>query len=348
MTNSDAKPAKPVKSASQPFADIPPAAPLGDWVTVKAKRLTNAPIISPAMFKDPKEGQNINGPALIRAPSWIAKPLGKYYLYFANHSGGYIRLAYADALAGPWKLQEGGVLSLDQLPVHMDHIASPEILLDKDANRLIMYYHGTVRPGDGNKPSNLYRWSGQLTFAATSTDGVTFAPRGDVLAGFYLRVFPWEGKFYGFCKRGNFGGQICRADDPLSAFKPGPVVFPNARHFALLPKGDTLWVFLSQGGDAPEHILMTRVSLKGDWTKWDANIPPLVSVLKPQETWEGTQYPIKPSDWGSGVKVQELRDPFVFEEDGKLYLLYSVAGEMGIAIAELEFDPSDKGPRPGK
>ena len=44
-----------------------------------------------------RDGGNITGPTLIRAPSWVAKPLGKYYLYFAHHSGKYIRLAYADS-----------------------------------------------------------------------------------------------------------------------------------------------------------------------------------------------------------------------------------------------------------
>jgi hypothetical protein len=39
---------------------------------------------------------------------------------------------------------------------------------------------------------------------------------------------------------------------------------------------------------------------------------------------------------GSGLlKVRELRDPYVFEENGKMYLFYSFCGEQGIAAAEL-------------
>jgi hypothetical protein len=34
--------------------------------------------------------------------------------------------------------------------------------------------------------------------------------------------------------------------------------------------------------------------------------------------------------------VNQLRDPAIFEEDGRVYLLYSVAGEAGIGIAEIE------------
>jgi hypothetical protein len=33
--------------------------------------------------------------------------------------------------------------------------------------------------------------------------------------------------------------------------------------------------------------------------------------------------------------VNQLRDPAIFEDSGKIYLLYTVAGEQGIAIGEL-------------
>jgi hypothetical protein len=33
--------------------------------------------------------------------------------------------------------------------------------------------------------------------------------------------------------------------------------------------------------------------------------------------------------------VRQVRDPFVFEEGGKLFLFYSICGESGIAAAEV-------------
>jgi hypothetical protein len=33
--------------------------------------------------------------------------------------------------------------------------------------------------------------------------------------------------------------------------------------------------------------------------------------------------------------VRQLRDPAIYREDGRAYLLYSVAGEYGTAIAEV-------------
>ena len=33
--------------------------------------------------------------------------------------------------------------------------------------------------------------------------------------------------------------------------------------------------------------------------------------------------------------VNQLRDPAIFEEGGRIFLLYAIAGEQGIAIGEL-------------
>ena len=42
------------------------------------------PIIRPEMLPG-ADGENINGPSLIRVPSWVKNPLGRYYLYVAHH-----------------------------------------------------------------------------------------------------------------------------------------------------------------------------------------------------------------------------------------------------------------------
>ncbi len=74
-------------------------------------RLGDGPLIDPNV--DARMGSNIRVPSLIRAPSWVDKPLGKYYLYFADHRGTYIRLAYVDDILGPWKMHEAGSLQLE-------------------------------------------------------------------------------------------------------------------------------------------------------------------------------------------------------------------------------------------
>ena len=65
--------------------------------------------------------------------------------------------------------------------------------------------------------------------------------------------------------------------------------------------------------------------------------PPQV-VLKPEQDYEGVNIPIAPSNSGEAKDAEHaLRDPGIFEEDGRTYLIYSVAGERGLGIAELFF-----------
>src|SRR5262249_23989987 len=81
--------------------------PPGD--EVRAVRLGTNPLIT-VQASSPSVGDNVNGPAIVRVPAWVKQPLGRYYAYFAHHKGRFIRLAYADAVGGPWKVYEPGVL----------------------------------------------------------------------------------------------------------------------------------------------------------------------------------------------------------------------------------------------
>ena len=84
---------------------------------MRVERFPDNPIIHPDMPGLAGElGANISGPSLLRVPEWVERPLGQYYMYFAHHQGAFIRMAYADALAGPWTVHEPGVLHMDQGP----------------------------------------------------------------------------------------------------------------------------------------------------------------------------------------------------------------------------------------
>jgi hypothetical protein len=84
----------------------PPAAHAAAQTT--AKRLPENPLIT--VRSSASLAGNVNGPTVVRVPPWVEKPLGRYYMYFANHMGTFIRLAYADSIAGPWRIHEPGVL----------------------------------------------------------------------------------------------------------------------------------------------------------------------------------------------------------------------------------------------
>ena len=325
------------------------------------RRLKGNPIVTPNL--NPRIGTNVQGPSLIRTPEWLPNPLGKYYLYFADHKGNYIRLAYADKLTGPWKIYEPGTLQLEQshfiteparipnqiqkqirlvnpndediggwapgpvegVPEPLDsatkpHIASPDVHVREDRHEILMYFHG------------LEDFRFQRTRVAISKDGIHFEARKPLLANSYLRVFQHDKQWYAIAMPGIF----YRSRDGLSGFESSDVrLFPNTmRHSAVLKRGETLYVFWSRVGDTPEHILLTKVDISGDWSTWSASDPE--TVLFPQEVWEGANLPLVPSVRDAiNVRVNQLRDPAIFQENGQNYLLYSVAGEAGIGIAQI-------------
>lgn len=317
---------------------------------VTATRLVAEPIVRPRM--DGRMGGNINGPALLRMPDWATGRLGRYHLYFSDHVGRYIRLAYADALIGPWTMHEPGVLDIaDSLFEPVDppappeaerptwagmmkgeylyaHIASPDVHVDPAKRRILMYFHGLLRNGD------------QKTRLAVSGDGLRFEVLEPLLGPPYFRAFMYGGCIYTIA----WGGGIWRADAWEGPFERGPNLVPLAakegvgegfRHGEVHRIGDNLHLFYSRMGDRPERILHVSVNLTPAWTEWTASPP--ATVLEPELDWEGAGLPLATSVMGAvDRRVRELRDPCVFEDpDGATYLLYCGAGESGIGLATL-------------
>ena len=288
---------------------------------MRVERLRSNPIVTPAI--DATIGSNINGPSLVRVPEWIRDPLGAYYLYFAHHKGQYIRMAYAQNLEGPWSTYGPGVLDLGESffgnSSDPDHVASPDVHLDSENRQIRMYYHGVVAKGI------------QRTRVALSEDGIEFEAREELLGTSYFRVFRHGGYHYAI----GMPGVFYRSNDGLTKFVEGPTLFTeNMRHCAVRLAGDTLSVFYSNAGDCPERILVSEIDLTQDWMDWSESAPSL--VLAPETDYEGADLPLEPSQRGlTEVRVRQLRDPGIYEESGETYLLYSVAGEAGIAIARL-------------
>lgn len=304
---------------------------------VKVERLLERPIVVPDM--DTRMGANIAGPSVVRVPEWVENRLGQYYLYFADHRGTYIRMAYADALTGPWTMHEPGTLRLEDsyFPTTCPpcgpagayvHVASPDVHISESRREFVMYVHGR----DAGR---------QVTRAAVSTDGVQFKGRPEILGRPYFRAFRYDGFVYALA----MPGVMYRSRDGLTDFTEGPHLFnPNMRHSALLRRGDRLFVFWTERTDAPERIWVATVELSGDWQTWTASVP--IEVLRPQETWEGADLPVEPSRGGSiDIPVNQVRDPAIFEEAGRIYLLYAVAGERGIALAEVHLSDDAVGER---
>ena len=313
---------------------LTPAAQTAEPDKFTVTRLGDGPLITPEM--DARMGSNIQGPSLIKVPDWIENPLGNYYLYFADHRGTYIRMAYADKVTGPWTVYSPGSLTLEDslfpttcppcssaprsnAPLYA-HIASPDVHVREDLQQIVMYIHGR----DVGR---------QFTRAAVSQDGINFEGREEDLGRPYFRVIEHSDYFYAM----SMPGYLYRSADGLSNFEAGPQFFSkDMRHSALLIRGNQLYVFFTQAGQEPERILLSTIDLTGDWQEWTASEP--AEVLRPEFDYEGGNLPLESSRRGHiDVRVNQLRDPAIYQEGDKTYLLYSVAGESGIAVAEIKF-----------
>lgn len=292
----------------------------------RALRLPGDPMLTPQ--SSATIGDNLNGPSLIRVPDWVNKPLGRYYLYFANHEGKFIRLAYANRMAGPWKVYAPGTLHLSQVNHCHDHIASPDVHVDEADHRIRMYFHC---PAEGTG-----RAIGiQKSFVALSRDGLHFSAIPTPLGDPYFRVFRWGNDYYALAR----AGVLLRSHDGVTPFETGPRLFGDdpkltLRHAAVDVQGNRVAVYYSRIGDRPERILLSYIVLSPNWRSWKASPP--VTVISPKTRSEGIDQPLETSTIGEAKgRLRELRDPAIFHEDGKTYLLYSIAGESGISIAEL-------------
>jgi hypothetical protein len=104
-----------------------------------------------------------------------------------------------------------------------------------------------------------------------------------------------------------------------------------------LIRDETLFVFYSRIGDVPERILVSTIQLTDDWNSWEPSEPE--TILESMFDYEGANQPlIKSKKGASKTPGRQLRDPAIFEDNGKTYLLYSIAAELGIAISEILFD----------
>lgn len=322
----------------------------GRWV---ATRVAEQPLIHKKLH--PSIGVNIQGPSVIAVPSWISRPLGKYYCYFADHKGSYIRLAYADEITGPWSIYAPGALHLadscfptqDQikppklpsasrtrnkleelLPHDIEkerstaHIASPDVHVLKTHRVIVMFYHGLTAYGR------------QDTRAAISTDGIHFRARERILSPSYLRMIRFQSRVFGM----TMPGDCYWSKDLLSPLVKAQRLFnSNFRHHALLLHDKILFVFWTEVQEAPEHIKVSWIDLSK--ANQGLNVRDIGAVLKPEREWEGALEPNRPSQRSVAYGlVNQLRDPSILVDENEVYLFYAGGGESAIGAATLKWE----------
>ena len=181
-----------------------------------------------------------------------------------------------------------------------------------------MYYHG------------LDEFGLQKTRVAVSSDGINFASRQKIVGWPYFRKFTYNGSDFAI----SMPGVIYKNNGSIEDFKiVNQVMGENTRHSAVMVKDNKLLIFYTRKGDAPERILLTTLDLSLSPHLWKTTEP--VEVLRPEKEWEGASLPkYRSVSSAINIPVNQLRDPAIFIEDDRNYLLYAIRGENGIGIVE--------------
>ena len=134
----------------------------------------------------------------------------------------------------------GAPLSHDRLfEATTPHIASPDVHVDDENRRIVMYFHGL----DG--------LSQQVSRVATSSSGIHFEARPEPLARTYMRTFQHEGYTYAM----SMPGQFYRSRDPLGGFEEGPRLFTDEEHDRVNSENSTGMVFRMLTGFPPRYFV---------------------------------------------------------------------------------------------
>lgn len=211
-------------------------------------------------------------------------------------------------------------------PAFQGHIASPDVHVHEDTRSIRMYFHGVAKEKKG-----------QWTTVANSDDGLNFSASTNLLGKFYFRVWHWNRHWYALAKNHNEGwGELYRSSDPFQPFETRGNFLKGMRHASVLVQGHYLLIFYSRVGDSPERILLSTVDLSDDWMTWKPSDP--IDVIKPERRHEGARFPIVPSEHGPAAAVNQLRDPFIFNNNNQNILFYTIAGEEGICGCHINIE----------
>jgi hypothetical protein len=328
-------------------------------MTINVTKYQNGLIIHPGLSSE--IGTNIQGPSLIRTPDWLPNSLGKYYLYFADHKGDHIKMAYSDELLGEWKIHSGGTLQLSQsrfltkspemptdfnpkkvsvgeLDGYNPHPNQSEYIPTRLDDMMIPHIASPDVHIDETKQQivmfyhGLEKFGTQSTRVATSHDGINFNSENKIIGRPYFRKFIYRNTSYGMSMPGVFYKNTGKIDDYI---KVTSLFSHKIRHSSLLVRNDTLYVFYSQVGDTPERIYLSTIHLSDNIKKWKESDP--IELIRPTLDWEGVDLPLQHSSRSAiSIPVNQLRDPAVFRDSADIYLLYTVQGERGIGISHIE------------
>ena len=281
---------------------------------------------------DPDSEENINGPTVVEAEFPLFSKLRLYLMYFGDHKGKYIKVAWAFSPMGPFRPVPLVRLLLlrDRFGERKGHVASPEVR--KLGGKRYIFSHS---------PSRHFRPGKQITYVSRLRLGIFCSRPKPMDLPSYARFFPLNGDMHAITN----GADVFKLDPESFEIRQLTVdksrlLVPESkdaveriRHPQVLGSFGRTLCFYTRVGDAPERVFASILEAKNPQ---EIVFSAPIELLRPHEDYEGAGHHIEPSKSGISRRPENaLRDPFVAEFGSQHFLYYSTAGEKGIACAEL-------------
>lgn len=292
----------------------------------------------PVIVTDQTVGNQAAYPSVLHAGKFLDDPLDEWYLYWAGHDGGGIRLHTAPALTGPWTPYRWNPVFDAADMGGGDHVSSPCAVWNPDGEVLHMYYHRAH-----SEPEAFV----QDTEVATSTDGLSFDSVDTALYSqldgswdeqerSYFEVFRdggnWFGVYQGRDRANNNTGlgwawssdgidwETLRSPLFSEAYDGDEYVFPSSP--SITEFGGDIWVLvgLYEADAVNQSIRAMRID-----SVEQRGVSNVKTVFEPTLSWEG-----------AGVTT-----PRAYYHDDRLYMFYAGKEEnplglrIGLAYTEL-------------
>jgi len=267
-------------------------------------------------------------PSILRTEGVLRNPLGKYYLYYSPHNApGGICLAYSDSPEGPWTEYGENPILHSAWPPHykVSHISGPSVVYNEERGKLFCYFHG----------------ENNTTRIASAVDGIHFDYEGVAVdtsmyqglsEASYARVFrysvPGTEFRYVMMFMGNNGGTrriyLAFSKDGLKwEARKEPLLNPPAG----VGQVGSPWLFPWKG---KLYVIYhgDLIVPKGVGCTTNLYVTEVDSGLQ-QARFIGLFYD------RTLLSADNMRqsDPFLLEEDGKLYLFTAVGPRLNQKIA---------------
>lgn len=273
---------------------------------------------------------NVSTPSICFIPDYVDSDFsGFYIMYYSHHRGLQINASYSKSLFGPWVKLSSPVLTLEDVACLHKHIASPDVVYISELNYFVMVFHGSSTiPFPGNFDSR------QASSFAISYDGIVFNPVDKLIGEPYMRLLPFQSRFYTFSRNSFDTISINEVDitnfDIIQSLDI-TIFIPNVRHFSIFHANGFFLLFFTRIYGSPEKIFSIPLNYDFQplYNHGTVYFPPTRKSFCTNKILNISFPGVSPEIFGS-------RDPFLIFDGHLHHLFYTYCGERFICSSILE------------